>query len=431
MVQETREDFKGGLLFSGGSAIDWAKARPKIQSRFQEKKCWDLVEVVSPMGTPGNPIVEVMFSQLEPDYTTMVTNQVAEYDVSILTSKIAQEATIDAVLFPQLPGESVANRDNRRALWRSQQKATVEIEYIKAVQQRGKEKTQLELNYNTTHAQWETKKRNHEEKVAAALSVWRESISTTAIALFEESLADRRFRETWNAICTHYSAINGGNVNIMRLEDYVRAQVLDGYDINGLVAIINQMCDELARNGIIRSEADKLQYVLKAIERGNKRDFDSTISVHTALRSTYPVFLAELQMKSSEITMSKFVQGHLNKVSGNGNQRAHSVSANENQHDAEKTNAALVSNKDKKQKKQPKKIQRANTAGSNANVCEKCGKAGHNSSNCRADVKCTYCGRMGHFEEYCRDKKNGRPKNGGIATKVNLTNTFLKKANAK
>lgn len=200
--------FETSYLFTGGSSIEFAKARSKIERVFVERSCYDYVRYPIPKPAGYVP-VESTFDAVEPTFQVYVTDKINALQLEATNNRGNKLQFINL----QLAG---ATGTERAA-------ATLKVENDHLDNMFGIEKMRasLESSFESAHVNWTKAKNNHEEKLGRSMSVYNEKLSPTVQAFIKGHLDAQHVRAAWVALDDHYKLAVGGQQNVQQVMEFL------------------------------------------------------------------------------------------------------------------------------------------------------------------------------------------------------------------
>lgn len=254
----------------------------------------------------------------------------------------------------------------------------------------------LRKSYLSVCSNFDKQKKYLDDLVANAIKVFHTHMTTHAIGLIEDDLANRRVRAAWIRLCAHYSDDTDHN----RPSAYSITTMLDATQYNIDDAFIHFIHDlehlfdrwRAANNNTELPDPQKMHYLVRSVSHAKLGKFGDAASQHSiAIGMDYArlkqvLLTYEQQYKSSpEWQKRKMNQANAATTQGKGGGGG---------------------------KKGNKKVNKSSNKGTSsqegavAHWCPYCKKLVlHDPNQCWMNATCTFCGKKGHISSRCHEVK--------------------------
>jgi len=406
------------ILFSNGSSLDWQRSRDKLVNKFKEEGCWTLVDIAPNMVPEPDPLlnqvllVEVLFTEIEPSRQ------------SIEEKLIAYDQECDAFHAENM---NLINAAGLPAADRAKQLLSNNQDLAKRKFNRKQVGEDLEKVYISQVSLFESKKREHDRKVANCIKVFTTYIGPSALSIVKTHLEQNKFRRSWYELNKHYSADSGGRQTRTTVYNILNNLSFEGQNFTNHIKTFNDLVDQSIELGHTIDDDMRFQLLYNSINHGTNRDYDKILE-HCDMNSvSYPTFVSKLQTranqllleastpKAAQVTPEKLNNVNLSKFLNSKAGRKF-IAATTNQSTSSNNNSNINKN--------------------NVTVkCELCSRTGHNQKSCWGSNKCPTCGVLdkNHNPYACakshkaNNLDNGdepEPSNKKKGRKVSLANEF-------
>lgn len=421
--QFTNANSTSTVLFSNGSSLDWQRSREKLVNKFKEEGCWTLVEVPTDMVPEPNPLinqlllVEVLFNEVEPSRNT-IEEKLVQYDQECETLHAENVALINAA--------GLTASDRAKQLLANNQ------DFSKRKFNRKQVGEDLEKIFLNQVSLYESKKREHERKVASCIKVFTNYIGPSALSVVKTHLEQNKFRRSWYELDKHYSADSGGRQTRTTVYNILNNLSFEGRNFTNHLKNFNDLVDQSISLGHTIDSDMRFQLLSDSIKRGNNRDYDKTLEYSELQGISYPEFVSKLQTRSSQLLLESSTSPKVAQVTP---EKANNVDF-----------ATLLSTKAGR-KFIAAAMKEATSSNSNSNnnsnvnknsvtvKCELCSRVGHNQKSCWGNNKCPTCGVLdkNHNPYACAKSQKANSVNDGEGStttskkngrKVSLANEF-------
>ena len=393
-------------LFSDGNPRSFGLMRKKIEDRFYQNECLDLITYDA--ATVANPPVETTFTLNEPTELDMVTNQI----INNRASTILHWNAIGLLVTANAPGISAADLAKIQM-----QNAQKEVEALRSVDMT---RTSLLSLFHSAHSNWLKLKDKHNSKLATCNKTFYNTFGSNVLSCVQDLLHENRFRAAWKYIVDKYAVNIGGQQNASNIMNELTTLCYDhSKGMTTHMNKVNNMFNQMETFGEPPiSENMKMAYLVGTIQRSSNKHFQQVIDMHSIMNWTYNELAQQLYKRESILLVS------------NNNNNNHKDDYN--MHHNESAN----SSNDNKRKKYNKYINKENINNSNTDsnskssndtavTCGHCKRTGHSTDNCFHLHPCSNCGRFGHSPNVCYHKKK-ESNNSDIENQNNRqsTNSF-------
>ncbi len=406
------------ILFMDGNPLTFALVRKKIEDRFFQNECLDLI-YYNPANV-ANPPVETAFLEDEPTEVEMIDNQIQNNRNSAVIHWQAISNLINTNAAGLAPAEIA-----KIQMINSQK----ELEALRTIDMT---RTSLTSLFHTAHSSWQRNRDQHATRLAKCSRTFYTTFGPSIISCVQDMLHQNRFRRAWKYIIDKYAMNIGGQVNASVIMNKLTSST---YDRNkGMTQHINtmtlwyQQMETFGEPPI--SDNMKLAYLVSSIKRSGCNDFDSIINMHEMMNWTYGELTQQLYKKESVI----IVENKMNNKNNNNHNNQRTEQSNNTSHKNKKNKKLNKKNNDNQDSsddnshdEQANSVNTDKTAtvGNSATllICNYCNRTGHLRKNCYFLNPCLHCGKTGHCSHMCYTLKNNSNKVNNMNNMNNNNNS--------
>lgn len=371
-----------GVLFAGGSAIEFSIAREAIISQFKMEQCWDMVELPA---NPTDPIVETPGPTEEKPSEEALARRLNELRDLTRIATVAETRAMKEDIAAQDPA-NFASADavtNEHPLVRDLRTRLARIE-------KSREDHIIGCYENKEWLRtWESANDRWKNRCKSCDKVFRTCLSLDVLHSIQQELDTQAFRAAWKKLHDLYLTYDGDTKHASL---HILFQLLADTKFNDSTGSIpnhfanmKRLFDEGEKLGVHFDEDHRIYHICQSFDHN---------SIYNDVISN-----AKLNRKSLDQLKAQLLSAH-NTWKANTSKGRLAASFSEKRHKLEDHSSspspsrpyALISN------------EKAKRTDSNSTVCQICNKVGHSASKCWHFLPCSKCGKPGHSSRRCRQE---------------------------
>ena len=314
------KDPSSNVLFMDGNPLSFALVRKKIEDRFFQNECFDLI-YFNPANV-ANPPVETAFLQNEPTEIDMIDNTIQDNRNSAIIHWQAIANLVNANAVGLGAAELAKIRMNN---------AQKELEALRSIDMT---RTSLTSLFHTSHSIWQKNRDQHATRLAKCSKTFYSTFGPSIISCVQDMLHQNQFRRAWKYIIDKYALNIGGQVNASVIMNNLTTSTYDQnkgmtQHINTMILWYQQM-ETFGEPPI--SDNMKLAYLVSSIKRSGCNDFNSILNMHEMLNWTFNELIQQLYKKESVIIVERKMNNNHNHKNNSNHNNQRTEQSNNTKH---------------------------------------------------------------------------------------------------